>query len=230
MHTGMDGIDHLSTRDGYDRWAEVYDTDGNPLIALEEPEVDRRIGDPRGLSILDVGSGTGRHALRLAARGARVTGIDFSEAMLGKARDKPGADAVTFQVHDLATPLPFAAATFDRVVCGLVVDHIADLAGLFREMARVTRPDGAVIVTVMHPAMMLRGVQARFTDPATGRETRPASVANQLTDYVMAALRAGVPIADVAEHAVDDALADRLPRAAKYRGWPMLFVMTFRPR
>lgn len=222
-------IDHLPTREGYDRWAQVYDTDGNPLIALEEPEVDRRLGDPRGLAVLDVGCGTGRHALRLAAAGARVTAIDFSEEMLARARAKPGADAIAFRVHDLARPLPFPAAAFDRVVCGLVVDHIPDLAGLFREMGRVCTPAGRVVISVMHPAMMLRGVQARFTDPATGRETRPASVAHQLTDYIMAALRAGLRLEHVGEHAVDAALAARLPRAERYLGWPMLFLLAAAP-
>lgn len=79
-------IEHLTTREGYDRWAAVYDTDGNPLIAMEEPEVDRLVGDISGRAVLDVGCGTGRHALRFAAAGAHVTAIDFSEEMLRKAQ------------------------------------------------------------------------------------------------------------------------------------------------
>jgi malonyl-CoA O-methyltransferase len=217
------------TREGYDRWAEVYDTDGNPLVALEEPEIDRLLGDPAGLTVLDVGCGTGRHALRLAAASARVTAIDFSDEMMRRAAAKPGAAAITFRVHDLAHPLPFPDTAFDRVVCGLVVDHIADLTALFAEMRRVTVPAGRIVVSVMHPAMMLRGVQARFTDPATGRETRPASVAHQISDYVTAALRAGLRIDHVSEHAVDATLAARLPRAEKYLGWPMLFLLGLRP-
>jgi malonyl-CoA O-methyltransferase len=168
-------VDHLSTRDGYDRWAALYDTDGNPLIALEEPRVDRLVGDVRGLAVLDVGCGTGRHAVRLAAAGAVVTAVDFSPEMLAHARRKAGGLPVELIVHDLAEALPFAAGSFDRVVCGLVVDHIADLPGLFGDMRRVCRPSGSVVASVMHPAMMLRGVQARFHDPATGREVRPAS-------------------------------------------------------
>ena len=49
----------LSTREGYDRWAAIYDSDGNPLVALEEPWMDRLLGDVRGLAVLDVGCGTG---------------------------------------------------------------------------------------------------------------------------------------------------------------------------
>ena len=76
----------LDTREGYDRWASTYDDEGNPLLALEEPEVDKALGDVAGLDVLDAGTGTGRHALRLAARGARVVAVDFSDQMLAKAR------------------------------------------------------------------------------------------------------------------------------------------------
>jgi len=225
-----DPIDLLPTKDGYDRWAAIYDTDDNPLVALEEPWVDRLSGDVRGLAVADIGCGTGRHALRLSTAGAIVHALDFSEAMLQRAKAKPGASSIVFHVHDLAKPLPFANQTFDRVVCGLVIDHIPDLDGLFREMCRVCRPNGFVVVSVMHPAMMLRGVQARFTDPSSGRETRPASCSHQLSDYIMAAARAGFEFDHLSEQAADEALANRLERARRYLGWPMLFLMRLVPR
>ena len=225
----MGSIDLLPTKDGYDRWAAIYDAEDNPLVALEEPWVERLLGDVRGLAVADIGCGTGRHALRLSAAGATVHALDFSEAMLERAKAKPGAANVVFQIHDLAKPLPFANEVFDRVVCGLVIDHIADLDGLFREMSRVCRPNGFVVVSVMHPAMMLRGVQARFTDPASGRETRPASCPHQLSDYFMAAARAEFVFDHLSEQAVDETLATRLERARRYLGWPMLFLMRLVP-
>src|SRR5262245_6629604 len=215
----------VPTREGYDRWASLYDEDANPLVALEGPLVGQLVGPVRGLSVLDLGCGTGRHALRLAAEGATVPALDFSEAMLARARAKPGAGAVTFRAHDLALPLPFAAGSFDLVVCGLVIDHIGDLAALFAEMRRVLRPAGSAVVSVLHPAMTLRGAQARFRDPASGEVVRPASVAHQLSDYVLAATRAGFALDHLSEHAVDEALAERAERALPYLGWPMLFLM-----
>lgn len=218
----------VPTRQGYDLWAAVYDTEGNPLLALEEPEVERALGDVRGLDVLDVGCGTGRHAVRLALSGARVTAVDFSEAMLAQASAKPGADGVRFVVHDVTAPLPFAAASFDRVLSALVLEHIADLDAFFRELRRVCRSDGRVVISAMHPAMLLRGVSARFRDEA-GEEIRPRSYVAGLSDYVMAALRSGLRIERISEHAVDEALASRVPRAAKYLGWPMLAVFVLAP-
>jgi len=163
-------IDLLSTKAGYDRWAEIYDGDDNPLVALEEPWVDRLLGDVRGLTVADVGCGTGRHAIRLAKAGAAVHALDFSDGMLARARAKAGDLNIVFHVHELAKPLPYPDETFDRVLCGLVIDHIADLIGLFREMRRVCRPSGFVVISVMHPAMMLRGSAGPIQRP--GQRTR----------------------------------------------------------
>jgi ubiquinone/menaquinone biosynthesis C-methylase UbiE len=215
----------LPTRDGYDRWAASYDSDGNPLLALEEPRVDELLGDVRGMEVIDIGCGTGRHAIRLASRGARVAALDFSQAMLDQARAKAKGGDIDFRVHDLSMPLPFEDGRFDRVVCGLVIDHIANLRGLFGEMRRVCREGGFAVVSVMHPAMMLKGVQARFRDSGSGQEIYPASYPHQISDYCVAAAQARFAFDHLSEHAVNQTLADRFERAKRYLGWPMLFVM-----
>jgi malonyl-CoA O-methyltransferase len=220
--------DANGVRDGYDRWAAVYESDGNPLQALEEPEFRSAVGDPHGLTVLDLGCGTGRHALWLAARGARVTAVDFSDGMLTAARSKPGADAVHFVVHDLHTPLPFADAAFDLVVSGLVLEHLTELGGFFQQAHRVLKPSGRAVVSAMHPAMFLRSAMARFTDPSSGEVVVPGSYPHSVSDFVMAAVGAGFTLADVIERAPDAALAARVPRAEKYLGWPMLVLLHLR--
>lgn len=221
---------HVSTREGYDRWSGIYDSDGNPLIALEERVAPGLLGDVRGLAVADIGCGTGRHALALAAAGADVTAVDFSAGMLAAAKAKPGAERVKWIEHDLAGRLPLESGAFDRVVCALVFDHIANVAGLMGELGRICNLHGHVLVTIMHPAMMLRGVQARFHDPKDGTRTMPASVPNQLSDYVMGAVKAGLMIDHMSEHMADAELVRQCPRAEKHLGWPLLVVMRMRPR
>jgi malonyl-CoA O-methyltransferase len=218
----------VPTREGYDRWAATYDTMGNWLLELEEPLVDRALGDVQGRDVLDVGTGTGRHAIRVAARGARVTAVDFSQEMLAKAREKPGADGVRWLAHDVGRPLPFAPNSFDRVLSALVLEHIPvnELRTFFGELGRVVRGDGTILVTAMHPAMFLRGVSANFRDE--GGEVRPRSYVATLSDYVMGAIDAGLVIAALTEHAVDEGLAARNERSRKWLGWPALFTMTLK--
>src|SRR5438128_2046389 len=97
--SGAGDIDVLPTRDGYDRWALIYDDEDNPLILLEEPRVQELLGSVHGLRVADIGCGTGRNALRLAPQGAHVTAVDYSEAMLQRARAKEGAHAICFVRH-----------------------------------------------------------------------------------------------------------------------------------
>jgi ubiquinone/menaquinone biosynthesis C-methylase UbiE len=215
----------VPTASGYDRWSEVYDSDENPLILLEEKHLPALVGDVAGRKVIDVGCGTGRHALRLAAAGAEVTAVDFSSEMLHRARAKPGAEPVRFIQHDITKPLPFETGSFDGVFCCLVLDHISGVDAFFAELARLRRPGGWVIISVMHPAMMLKGVQARFTDPASGTKVSPQSYPNQISDYVRAAVRAGLIIEHISEHAMDPGLAAVSERAAKYVDWPMLLLM-----
>ncbi len=217
-----------NVRDGYDRWAKVYDDDQNPLQGLEGPLVQQACGNVQGLRVLDMGCGTGRHALWLAQAGARVTGIDFSEAMLVKAHEKTTDYSIELIAHDLHQRLPFAAGEFDLVVSGLVLEHIADLAHYFSEVARVLDNPARAVISAMHPAMFLRDSQAQFTDPNSGEKIRPGSLPHQLSDLVMGAVSASLELVHFSEHSADAQLAANFPRSEKYIGWPMLVLFEFR--
>ncbi len=219
----------VPAQEGYDRWSALYDVEDNPLITLDDEHVRHALGRLDGLQVLDLGCGTGRHALSLARAGAHVTAVDFSEGMLRQARSKPEADKVRFVEHDISSRLPFENGAFDRVLCCLALEHIADLRAVFSEMKRLCHREGLIVVSDMHPAMWLKGVSAHFHDPETGQDIRPASVGNQISDYVMGALGVGLMIERIAEFAVTEELASRSSRAAKHVGWPLLLLMTLRP-
>ena len=68
----------LPTREGYDRWSAIYDEDSNPLVALEEPLLDRALGDVQGRRVLDLGCGAGVPTARAMASRFVLTGIDIS--------------------------------------------------------------------------------------------------------------------------------------------------------
>jgi ubiquinone/menaquinone biosynthesis C-methylase UbiE len=113
---------------------------GELLAETQERVLREFLGDVRGRSVLDVGTGTGRGALALARLGAVVTGIDASDAMLDVARERAARDglSVQFQVGD-AHALPFQARSFDFAISLRVLMHAPDWRRCLRELCRVSR-------------------------------------------------------------------------------------------
>lgn len=218
----------VGTIEGYDRWAATYDRYPNPLIALEEPVTRGFLGDVAGSEVLDLACGTGRHALPLALRGARVTGVDASTGMLERAREADVNGAVRWIHQDLTDGLPFDDSRFDHAVHALALDHLPDHCAVLRELARVVRPGGRVAVSVMHPAMFLKGTQARFVDEEQGELVVIDSHRFDTAGLVMASLAAGFVIDVMREDRCTAELAERIPRAAKYVDWPMLLFLGLR--
>ena len=150
--------------EGYRLWSETYDAPLR-LSPLEEPVVHRLLDAlPPSSLVLDAACGTGRHSVYLAGRGHRIIGIDRSPEMLARARRKIGAGE--FREGDL-TALPLADASVDAVVCALALVHLPDVDAAVRELARVVRPGGRVIISDVHPFVILLGWQAQFR-AATG--------------------------------------------------------------
>ena len=143
----------MHKKNDYDRFARVYsnDAENNAFNALyERPESLRLMGDVAGLKVLDAGCGSGAHAAALIARGAIVTGIDNSSGMLALARERLGGAAELFAAN-LASPLPFPDAAFDRVLAALVLHYIADWSLPLKEFRRVLVPRGRLVISTHHP-------------------------------------------------------------------------------
>ncbi len=117
---------------------------GGPIGALlaesQERVLVEFVGPLGGRTVLDVGTGTGRAALALAARGGTVTGVDASTEMLRVARQRAEARRVrvVFTPGD-AHALPFDAQAFDVAVCLRVLMHTPDWARCVAELCRVAR-------------------------------------------------------------------------------------------
>jgi ubiquinone/menaquinone biosynthesis C-methylase UbiE len=104
-----------------------------------------RLGDVRGLRVLDYGCGHGMAAVVLARRGARVTAFDLSAGYLSEAGRRAAANGVRLDlVQADGESLPFADASFDRVWGNAVLHHL-DIARAGRELYRVLRPGGVAV-------------------------------------------------------------------------------------
>lgn len=212
----------LGVDEAYERWARAYDTYPNILIAAEEPRVRALLSEVRGKRVLDVACGTGRHTLWLADRGAHVTGVDRSRAMLEVAREKDRS-GIDFREGD-ADALPVPDASQDVVLNALLLEHLPDIRPVFREAHRVLVAGGTFVMSVYHPAFLVKGVIPHFEEG--GVEYEMPAFAHWPSEYVAAALELGMRIVHLDEPVVDDAvIAMRGPRAEKHRGVPVAIVL-----
>jgi SAM-dependent methyltransferase len=116
-----------------------------------------RLGLQPGDRVLDVGAGFGRHIFECARRGADVVALDYAEdevvetrATLGAMVDAGEIDIERFKgvLRGDATKLPFADASFDKVITSEVLEHIQDDVAAISEMIRVLKPGGMFAATV----------------------------------------------------------------------------------
>jgi cytosine/adenosine deaminase-related metal-dependent hydrolase/ubiquinone/menaquinone biosynthesis C-methylase UbiE len=159
-----------SVVEAFDAWAEVYDTQQNPLLALEERVLGSMLPNVRGLDVLDAGCGTGRWLEKLVHRSPRsLLGVDLSPAMLLLAGIKLG-QSCELRLGS-CTALPVKDTACDLVLSSFVVSYLGDLDAFAQEVDRVARPGATILLADMHPETeAFRGWKRSFK--AKGAETQ----------------------------------------------------------
>ncbi len=154
--------DPRAVTERYDQWAQSYDDD-LAAWSYQAPEVVAETvvsRHPAAESVLDVGCGTGLVGRTLRARGfaGRLLGLDLSQASLELAREHGGYDSL--DPADLQQPLALEDDIVDAVVCVGVMTYLPEVEAVWREFARVARPDGIVVVTQREDLWTERSCQA----------------------------------------------------------------------
>jgi SAM-dependent methyltransferase len=206
---------------GYDAFAPRYAELVNQryvVIELSYAFVLDRLGPVTGKRVLDLGSGPGELARRLAAGGAAVTGVDSSREMLGIAEDRvpKGTRLLEEDVQALTT---LDNASFDAVAASLMLMDVPDFQAVFRAAARVLVPMGTMVWTITHPCFqsphsepiddgtgVLGHRRIKEYSPTWWRSDRPGTVRGELgayhrplSDYMNAFIASGFDLISVAE-------------------------------
>ncbi len=137
--------DPLWSGTAYDAWFD--EPWGRYAFAVETAAIVAALGPFFGREVLDVGCGTGRLAAVLSARGARIVGVDLEPSMLEVAA---GRIPRRLMRGDAAS-LPVRSASMDAVVAVAVLEFVPDPQLVMRELWRVTRSGGRVVVGSLNP-------------------------------------------------------------------------------
>lgn len=147
----------------YNDWAETYDRVPNRTRDLAAEALRQIKLDLEGRKVVEVGCGTGRNTTWLVEHAAELVGIDFSEAMLARARTRVNDRRVRFVQHDVSAEWPLADSSADVVVAMLILEHVEHLERVFVEAARVLNSGGQFLLCELHPIRQLAGGQAQFS-------------------------------------------------------------------
>jgi SAM-dependent methyltransferase len=146
--------DLVGSHPQYDAFADGFAEharDGFYNAHYDRPACLSLLGDVTGRTVLDVACGPGFYAEQLVADGARVIGLDQSPRMVElSTRRVPSGE---FRVHDLADPLDWLPErSVDLIVFALAIEYVDDRVAALRELRRVLRPGGALVLSRQHPA------------------------------------------------------------------------------
>jgi ubiquinone/menaquinone biosynthesis C-methylase UbiE len=138
-----------------------------------------------------------------------VAAVDFSAGMVEKARVNVTAENVRFIEGDIQLGWQFADASFDFIVCTLVLEHIENLRHVFAEARRVLREGGEFWLYELHPFRQMQGGQAQFKSD-NGTTTLITAYLHSVSEFVNTAIEAGFEIVRLDEWRDGDDAANNL--------------------
>jgi 2-polyprenyl-3-methyl-5-hydroxy-6-metoxy-1,4-benzoquinol methylase len=197
---------------------------------LTDEVVLETIGSCGGLRVLDAGCGEGYLTRELARRGAVATGLDTCQALIDAARAEADRLGLTVDHYVAGVQLiPEKDHTFDVVVCNHLITSVSDPVPALKEIGRVTKSGGRIVILMLHPCFYagnMDGRGARDLTPAVYFSTRvvaqqfkvagmnsPGEVRNTfrpLEQYTTALFEAGFVLTGVSEpHPAPEQLHDQ---------------------
>lgn len=210
-------------QENYNTWSSSYDDYPNPTVAIDELYFPSHYRDWSKKKVLEIGCGTGRHTKRLAGQENLVVGLDVSEGMLSKAKEKlPNVDFI----HNDFMEHQFESNKFEKILMSLVLEHISYLDSFFDKVKFVLKEKGEILISELHPERGKKGSLAHFkTD--NGNEIQLSSKPHSEYEILKAAEKAGLKLNIKKDILGDDELVKISEKWSKYLDMPMIQIWSF---
>ena len=214
----------VDVQQGYGEWVRTYEEVVQDEMDLRLFERLQTVDWAAARQILDLACGTGRIGEWLKTRtSAPMDGVDLTLEMLDVAR---GKNLYRSLINADVTNTGLAAESYDLVTQSLADEHLPDLKPLYREVARLLRPDGLFVIVGFHPQFLMAGVPTHF-DRESGESITIRSYVHLLSDHVKAARAVGLSLLEMDEGLIDEDWLKVKAKWERYLGQPVSFSMVW---
>lgn len=199
----------MDTKQAYNTWAAQYDTNDNKTRDLEAKVLRQTLSHTGFSDCLEIGCGTGKNSVWLMEQCDHLTGVDLSEAMLAKAKNRVDSNKADFIIADITQDWSFADRQFDLITFSLMLEHIEDLNPVFEKAAASLKKGGHIYIGELHPFKQYSGSKARF-ETEEGLHIVPC-FNHHVSEFVAAAQNSGLTLVKLEEH-FDENNREGIPR------------------
>lgn len=197
----------------YNVWAKQYDTNENRTRDLDKICTIETLSNINFKNVLELGCGTGKNTEWLINKAEKIIGLDFSQEMLNKAKEKINDKNVIFKKADLTTNWGVENHFADLVTSNLTLEHIDNLNHIFNQANKKLKENGIFFISELHPFKQYSGSKARY-ETENGTEELDVFI-HHISEYIEQSKVNGFQLIELKEW-FDDKEGKGLPRLISF--------------
>jgi ubiquinone/menaquinone biosynthesis C-methylase UbiE len=199
----------MNIKQAYNSWASQYDTNENKTRDLEATALREVLEEIEFDNCLELGCGTGKNTEWLITKAKHVTGVDLSEEMLNKAKEKISSDKVRFLLANMNSNNDYSDRMYDLVTFSLVMEHVENIDPVLKKVSKTLNSGGYIYIGELHPFKQYAGSKARF-ETEQGTQIVPC-FNHHISDFTGWATKNNFEVKEIREY-FDDNDRNNLPR------------------
>lgn len=203
----------MSIKKAYNIWASQYDTNENRTRDLDKTATIETLKNYDFESVLELGCGTGKNTKWLLEKVKQIIGLDFSQEMLKKAKEKISDERVIFKKADLTESWKIDNNFADLITCSLTLEHLKNLNHVFNQARLKLKNNGLFFISELHPFKQYSGSKANYE---TKNGTKELEVyIHHVSEYIDDAKNNGFELVEMKEW-FDENNKNGLPRLISF--------------